>query len=101
MDEYLFKSRKGDGAISERALWRIIVDITADAGIDKNVGSHTLRKTFGFHIWHNAEDKEKALVMLMAIFNHSSLVTTKKYIGLLDNEIEEVFNGLNLGIDFI
>lgn len=101
MDEYLFKSRKGDGAISERALWRIIVDITADAGIDKNVGSHTLRKTFGFHIWHNAEDKEKALVMLMAIFNHSSMVTTKKYIGLLDNEIEEVFNGLNLGIDFI
>ena len=101
MDEYLFKSRKGDGAISERALWKIIVDTTAEAGINKNVGSHTLRKTFGRFIWHNAEDKEKALVMLMIIFNHSSMATTKKYIGIMDDEIESVFNDLNLGLDLI
>lgn len=101
MNEYLFKSRKGDGSISERALWKIIVDATSEAGIDKNVGSHTLRKTFGYHVWHNAEDKEKALVMLMSIFNHSSVATTKKYIGLMDEEIEEVFNNLNLGLDLL
>ena len=100
MDEYLFKSRKG-GAITEKSLWKIIVDATVEAGIEKNVGSHTLRKTFGYHIWHNAEDKEKALVMLMAIFNHSSVATTKKYIGLMDEEIEDVFNSLNLGLDFL
>ena len=100
MDEYLFKSRKG-GAITEKSLWKIIVEATVEAGIEKNVGSHTLRKTFGYHIWHNAEDKEKALVMLMAIFNHSSVATTKKYIGLMDEEIEEVFNSLNLGLDFL
>lgn len=100
MDEYLFKSRKS-GAITEKSLWKIIVDATIEAGIEKNVGSHTLRKTFGYHIWHNAEDKEKALVMLMTIFNHSSVATTKKYIGLMDEEIEEVFNNLNLGLDFV
>lgn len=100
MNEYLFKSRKG-GAITEKALWKIIVDATVEAGIEKNVGSHTLRKTFGYHIWHNAEDKEKALVMLMSIFNHSSVATTKKYIGLMDEEIEDVFNSLNLGLDFL
>ncbi len=100
MDEYIFKSRKG-GAITEKSLWKIIVDAAIEAGIEKNVGSHTLRKTFGYHIWHNAEDKEKALIMLMAIFNHSSVATTKKYIGLMDEEIEDVFNSLNLGLDFL
>lgn len=100
MDEYLFQSRKG-GSVTEKSLWKIIVEATNEAGIEKNVGSHTLRKTFGYHIWHNAEDKEKALVMLMAIFNHSSVAITKKYIGLLDEEIEEVFNNLNLGLDFV
>ena len=101
MDEYLFKSRKGNESISERALWKIIVDVTADAGIEKNVGSHTLRKTFGFWVWHNAENKSKALVTLQAIYNHSSQNTTMKYIGLMDDEISDVFNSLNLGIDFI
>ncbi len=99
-DEYLFKSKKG-GAITEKSLWKIIVGLCAEAGIDKNVGSHTLRKTFGYHVWHNADDKEKALVMLMAIFNHSSVATTKKYIGIMDEEIEDVFNSLNLGLDFV
>lgn len=101
MDEYLFKSRKGNGAISERGLWKIIVDAAKDAGIEKNVGSHTLRKTFGFWVYHNAEDKNNALIILQSIFNHSSPATTSKYIGLTDEEIGETFNELNLGIDFI
>lgn len=101
MDGYVFKSREGSGAITERSVWRIIVDTSAEAGIEHNVGTHSLRKTFGFWVWHNAEDKEKALVMLMVIFNHSSVATTKKYIGVMNNEIEDVFNGLNLGLDLL
>ena len=102
MNGFVFKSREGNGAISERSVWRIIVNTTLEAGIDyKNVGTHSLRKTFGYHVWHNAEDKEKALVMLMVIFNHSSVATTKKYIGIMNEEVEDVFNSLNLGLDMI
>ena len=101
MDEYLFKSRKGDGAISERALWKIIVDATAEAGIEKNVGSHTLRKTFGRFVWYNAVDKSKSLVVLQTIFAHSSPAVTSRYIGLTDSEVNDVFNELNLVIDYI
>lgn len=101
VNEYLFKSREGDSYITEKSLWRIISKAAIEAGIKQNVGTHSLRKTFGYHIWHNAKDKEKALVMLMAIFNHSSVATTKKYIGLMDEEIEDVFNSLNLGLDLI
>lgn len=101
MDGYVFKSREGDGAIVERSVWKIIVDAASDAGIEHNVGTHSLRKTFGYHVWHNADDKEKALVMLMVIFNHSSVATTKKYIGIMNEEVEDIFNGLNLGLDLL
>lgn len=101
LDDYLFKSRKGENPITEKALWKIIVEISAEAGIDKNVGSHTLRKTFGFWAWHNAEDKNKALVTLQMVFNHSNTQTTLKYIGILNSEIEDMFNSIDLGLDYI
>lgn len=100
MDEYLFKSREG-GHITEKSLGRIIKKAAEEVGIERNICSHSLRKTFGYHVWHNAEDKEKSLVILMSIFNHSSIAMTKRYIGLMDDEIEDVFNELNLGGDFI
>lgn len=101
LNEYMFKSRKGDGCITEKSLWKIIVDLASEAGLDKNVGSHSLRKTFGKMVFDKAEDKEKALVMLMLIFNHSSVVTTKQYIGIIGDEMEEIYNGLNIGDEFI
>ena len=101
IDEYLFKSREGNGHITSIHLGKIIKDTAKESGIEKNICSHSLRKTFGYHVWHSAEDKEKALIMLMTIFNHSSVIMTKKYIGLMDEEIEDVFNGLNLGLDFL
>lgn len=101
LNEYMFKSRKGDGCIAEKSLWKIIVDLANEAGLDKNVGSHSLRKTFGKAVFDKAEDKEKAVVMLMLIFNHSSVVTTKRYIGVIGDEMEEVYNGLNIGEEFI
>jgi len=101
MDEYLFKSRKGNNHITEISLGRIIKDVADEANIDKNICSHTLRKTFGFWAWHNAEDKNKALVILQKIFNHSDTATTAKYIGITNDEMADVFNELNLGKDFI
>ena len=101
MDEYLFKSRKGDSHITEIALGKIIKDAAKEIGIERNICSHSLRKTFGFWAWHNAEDKNKALITLQTIFNHSSPAVTSKYIGLTDDEVSDVFNSLDLGIDYI
>ena len=101
LNEYLFKSREGEGHITTIHLGRIVKNTAVKAGIDRNINSHSLRKTFGYHVWHNSKDKEKSLVMLMTIFNHSSVAMTKKYIGILNEEIEDVFNSLNLGLDFL
>lgn len=101
IDEYLFKSREGDSYITAISLGRIIKDTAKEAGIEKNICSHSLRKTFGFWAWHNAEDKNKALVILQKIFNHSDTATTAKYIGITNDEMSDVFNSLDLGLDYI
>ena len=101
LDDYIFASRKGDEPICEQSLWRIIKDTAREAGIKQNIGSHSLRKTFAYHIWHEATDKNKALVMLQQIFNHSNTITTMKYIGLMDEEMSDIYNNLNLGQEFL
>lgn len=101
LNDYLFASRKGDKPIKVNSLWRIIKESAIEAGIRQNIGSHSLRKSFGFWVWHEAEDKNKALVVLQQIFNHSDALTTCKYIGLMDNEMEDMYNSIELGLEFI
>ena len=38
---------------------------------------------------------------LQQIFSHSSTQVTAKYIGILDNEIEDMYNSIELGLDLI
>ena len=84
-----------------KSLWRIIKETADEAGIKQNIGSHSLRKTFGFWCWHQAEDKNKALVILQQIFNHSTTQVTSRYIGILDDELEDMFHSIDLGLDNI
>lgn len=101
LDDYLFKSRKGDNPVTERGLWKIIVDVAADAGIDKNVGSHSLRKTWARNIYDNAEDKGGALVMLQECLRHSDSLTTLRYISIMDEEKKDMYESIELGLDLI
>ena len=99
LNDYLFASRKGDEPIAVASLWRIIKEIAEEAGIEQNIGSHSLRKTWGYFCFHEAEDKNKALVILQKCFGHSSTQVTMHYIGLMDSEIEEMYYSINLGLE--
>ena len=101
LNGYVFQSRKGDEPITVNCMWRVIKDAAKEAGIKQSIGSHTLRKTFGRFTYMNAKDKTQALIILQKIFRHSSPATTMTYIGLMEDEVESAFDGLNLGIDFI
>ncbi len=101
LDGYLFKSRKGDNPITERGLWKIIVDASSDANIEKNVGSHSLRKTWARNIYDNAEDKSGALVMLQECLRHSDSLTTLRYIAIMDEEKKDMYESIELGLDLI
>lgn len=99
LDDYLFASRKGNSPITVDNLRKIVKDAAVEAGIEQNIGSHSLRKTWGKFSFEQAEDKTRALVVLQKAFNHSDSLTTLRYIGLLDEEISDMYNSLNLGID--
>jgi len=93
ISNYVFQSRKGENMpITRQQAYRILNNATEMIGlVEKNekgvpmsgkIGTHTLRKTFGYHAYQN----ESSLELLMDIFNHSSKSQTLRYIlALLKN----------------
>ncbi len=61
---------------------------------NKNISSHSLRKTFGRRVWERDECSERALVMLSKIFNHTSTSTTRIYLGIQQEEMDEIYMNL-------
>jgi integrase len=54
--------------------------------------SHSMRKTFGRAVYNNAEENaEFALVKLSELFNHSDVRTTRKYLGIRNDELMETY----------
>lgn len=92
LDDYVFKSRKGDSHLQVRSLNRIIKDTAKTLNIKGRYGTHSLRKTFGYHRYKNGVPIE----YLQSAFNHSSRSITLRYIGITEENIEEVYNNINL-----
>lgn len=62
----------------------------------KNFSSHSLRKTFGRHVYEMADSNgEMALVVLSELFNHSNIAITKRYLGLRKEEILHCYDLLD------
>ncbi|PLR69107.1 tyrosine-type recombinase/integrase [Bacillus sp. UMB0893] len=81
--DWLFPSRKGDKPISKIQAYRQL-NKAADMVDIESVGTHTMRKTFGY--WHYKQFKDVA--ELQMILNHSHPSITLKYIGITDEQIE-------------
>ncbi len=60
----------------------------------KRVSSHSLRKTFGRKVWDNHGQSEKALIYLSELFNHRSISVTRKYLGIRQEELDDIYLGL-------
>lgn len=91
--DYLFKSQKGgDRPLSTVAVYQMLQKASVLLERD-DVGTHTMRKTFGYHYYKKTKD----IVGLMQIFNHSSERETKKYIEILDEDLAESLKDFRLG----
>ncbi|MDQ0257961.1 integrase [Evansella vedderi] len=90
-DDYLFPSRKGDRPITRVQAYRILNEVAAQVGLEE-IGTHTLRKTFGYHFYQKTKD----VAMLQDIFNHSAPSVTKRYIGISQDEIDEAIDNFSL-----
>jgi integrase len=92
---YLFPSRKSSEPITRVQAWRILNDAAGRAGISTSaepIGTHTLRKTFGYHAYKMGMD----LSVIQKLLNHSSPAVTLAYIGITKDDLDKVYLNLNL-----
>lgn len=92
LDDPLFLSRKGGQALKRQQAYKIINDAARAVGIKENIGTHTLRKTFGYHAYQAGV----SLAVLQKLFNHSAPSVTLSYIGITQDELDDVYLNLNL-----
>ena len=92
-NEYLFKSRIGvNRPISRVRAYQILKRLQTVFPTVGNIGTHTLRKTFGYHYYQQF----KRVADLMFIFNHSSEEVTLRYIGVKTDEINKTFENFKI-----
>jgi len=98
-DHYLFFSTRNSKSyrnftksISRIQAWRLIAEMCQAVGLNGNYGTHTLRKTWGYHARQNGVPLE----LIMAKLNHSNIAMTKRYLGITDDELQAIAEGLNL-----
>lgn len=84
LNDWLFSSQRGGNPISRIQAYRIICSACLQAGITTRIGTHTLRKTFGYHFYNKTKD----IALLQCIFNHSAPSVTLKYIGINQDIID-------------
>lgn len=95
MDSYVFASQKGKH-IQTRPACNIIKTAAKAVGIEYNVGTHSLRKTFGYHQLKAHTDDALFLCELQEMFGHSSPKITLRYCGLEGEKIQKYYNDVNL-----
>lgn len=86
--EWLFPSRQGGSHITTTQAYRQIVKAAKMVDIEDGIGTHTMRKTFGYWFYKQTKDMAK----LQEILNHSKPEITKRYIGITQEEIEDSLN---------
>lgn len=91
-EQYLIKRRgKRNTPISRVMAYKIMQEAADYYGLD-NIGTHTLRKTFGYHFYLQTKD----IYTLQKILNHNHPSITLRYIGIEQNEINKKVNNFKL-----
>lgn len=89
-EEYLFKSRQGKNQpITRVRAYDILREAAHACGLSE-IGTHTLRKTFGYHMYQDDKD----IALLQDIFGHSAPYITLKYIGVNQDAIDKAYSKL-------
>ena len=84
--EPLFCSRKKN-RLDRSQVYRFMNAVCNQVCTEVNIGTHTMRKTFGYHHYKQFGD----VVLLQNIFNHSSPQITLRYIGISQDEIDKSY----------
>ena len=89
-EDYLFASKKG-GYISRIQAYAVLNEAAKEVNLNE-IGTHTLRKTFGYHFYQRTKD----VALLQNIFNHSAPSVTLRYIGINQDIIDSAVENFSL-----
>lgn len=84
-DEILFTGQRGP--LTVESINRLVKNWCRQINLPGNYGSHSLRKTFGFHKRANGFD----IPTLMEVYGHSTQRQTQKYLCIQPSEIADVY----------
>ena len=90
-NEPLFLGKK-HCRLDRSQVYRFLNEACKQLGITANVGTHTMRKSFGYHFYKQYND----VALLQKILNHSSPAITLRYIGIAQEEIDFSYNNFEL-----
>lgn len=87
-DAPLFVSQKTKQALRSVTVTNMVKRWCADAGLRGNYGSHSLRKTWGYH---QRKTFNQPTVLLTQAYGHSSEAQTLEYLCIQQEEIEALY----------
>ncbi len=89
LNEPLLKSQKprrdGELRITRQHALRVLKNAARACGLNYKIGTHSLRKTFGYIQYQNGTSIE----LIQRVLNHSSPEITLAYIGITRDDIDE------------
>lgn len=94
-EEYVFHGKDAYKPLHTSQVYKMINDACIALKIEANVGTHSMRKTFGYHHYKQFND----IGVLQEIFNHSSPDVTQRYIGISQDEMDDTYLALDLEDD--
>jgi len=94
----MFVNRFGNKAIDKSYVNLKLKQILKNYNInvEVNVSSHMFRKTLGNRVLRLNNYSNESVILLMELFGHSSVAITKKYLGIREREIYDVYDSLRL-----
>ncbi len=96
-EQFIFLNRFGKKPISSQFVNWKLKELVKKYNVVKDnskIKSHSIRKSFGRRVFENNDSNEKSLILLNEIFNHSSIKTTKIYLGIREKEIMDIYENL-------
>lgn len=67
-----------------------------DINVEGNISSHMFRKTLGNRVLRLNNYSNEAVILLMELFSHSSPAITRRYLGIREREILDVYDSLRI-----
>lgn len=89
--DYIFTSRKGCVYANETV--NVILK-KVFAGYAPHISTHSLRKSFGRHVYEMNGRSEDSLVKLSELFRHTCMAVTRRYLGIRREELGSIYMNL-------